>query len=121
MDEQGPDVVMVEILGQRYPIRSALDCQYVAELAHYVDEKMQTASERSAGDSVRIAVLTALNIADEYFRCRDARTSATGDIRKLALELERIVDNALTEAAETTISDPPTAAPGDPAGTAVIE
>ena len=121
MDDQGPDVVTVEILGQRYPIRSALDTGYVSELARYVDEKMRTASTRSTGDSVRVAVLAALNIADEYFRCRDTGESATGEVRKLTLELERIVDDALTTADDAAPAAPSSGGPGDPAGSAVIE
>ena len=102
MDEQATGVVIVDILGQRYPIRSKLGDAYVAELASYVDEKMQTAQDRSAaGDSVRVAVLAALNIADEFFRCRDARVLASGDVRKLAIELEELVDQAIASAATT--------------------
>ena len=41
---------------------------YITDLASYVDEKIQSATELSTGgDTVRIAVLAALNIADEYF------------------------------------------------------
>jgi len=68
MTDAEHDVITVDILGQRYPIRSSLDTTYVTELATYVDRKMQTAAEKTSGDSVRVAVLAALNIADEYFR-----------------------------------------------------
>ena len=44
-----PHVVTVEIRGQRYPIRSSLDTQYVTGLAVYVDEKMRAASESPDG------------------------------------------------------------------------
>ena len=67
-------VVSVEIRGQRYPIRSTLDAQYVAGLASYVDEKMRAAAESTpSGDAIRLAVLAALNIADELFRCQEAQ------------------------------------------------
>ena len=67
----------VEIHGQRYPIRSALEPEYVARLATYVDEKMRAAADSTpTGDSLRLAVLAALNIADELFRCRDANDAA---------------------------------------------
>jgi len=36
-------VLSVEIHGQRYPIRSSLDPEYVSRLAKYVDEKMTQA------------------------------------------------------------------------------
>ena len=71
MAEHTERVVPVVIQGQRYPVRSALDPQYVVELAAYVEEKMRTAAETgSANDTLRLAVLAALNIADVVFRCR---------------------------------------------------
>ncbi len=92
-------VVTVEIAGQRYPIRSTLEASYVAELAAYVDEKMRLASrETNSGDSLKIAVLAALNIADEYFRCRAAENTAQGYWHQKAAELERLVDAALKTA-----------------------
>ena len=89
-------VVTVEILGQQYPIRSSLDTTYVTELATYVDHKMKTAADRTAGgDSVRVAVLAALNIADEYFRYRKSGSAIRGDVNEVAQELEQLVDEAL--------------------------
>ncbi len=91
-------IVTVEIMGQRYPIRSALDVEYITLLASYVDEKIQSATELSTGgDTVRIAVLAALNIADEYFRARDTETHLGDDLRKRAAEIEQIVDRALEQ------------------------
>ncbi len=91
-------IVTVEIMGQRYPIRSALDIEYITHLANYVDEKIQSATELSTGgDTVRIAVLAALNIADEYFRARDARTDFGDDLQKWATEIEQMVDRALEQ------------------------
>ncbi len=90
-------VITVEILGQRYPIRSSLDTTYVTELATYVDQKMRTAADRTAGgDSVRVAVLAALNIADEYFRYRKFGSAIRGDVNEVAQELEQLVDEALS-------------------------
>jgi cell division protein ZapA len=89
-------VVPVEIHGQRYPIRSALEPDYVARLASYVDEKMRAAAESTAtGDSLRLAVLAALNIADELFRCRDTTLQKDGQLAARAGELERMVDRVL--------------------------
>jgi cell division protein ZapA len=95
---QVPDarVIHVEVHGQRYPIRTALDDRYVHELAAFVDRKMRAASDASpATDIVGLAVLTALNIADEYFRARDQRSSETQTFASRTSELERIVDEAL--------------------------
>jgi len=89
-------VVPVDIHGQRYPIRSGLDPAYVARLATYVDEKMHAAADSTpTGDSLRLAVLAALNIADELFRCRDTTLERDGRLAERAQELERLVDRLL--------------------------
>ena len=89
-------VVSVEIAGQRYPIRSSLDPEYVARLAMYVDEKMRAAADISpSGDSMRLAVIAALNVADELFRCRDANRARNGELAERTQELERLLDRVL--------------------------
>src|SRR2546422_9522586 len=89
-------VIPVEIAGQRYPIRSTLDQEYVARLALYVDEKMRAAADTTpTGDSLRLAVLAALNIADELFRCRDVKHWRDNRFVERAAELERLLDRAL--------------------------
>jgi cell division protein ZapA len=86
----------VEIRGQRYPIRSELDARYVNVLATYVDEKIRVASESTpSGDSVRLAVLAALNIADELFRCQDVQKASQGALAERTEALERLLDAAL--------------------------
>jgi cell division protein ZapA len=95
--EEGGRVIPVEILGQRYPIRSSLDQEYVARLAAYVDEKVRAAADATpSGDSLRFAILAALNIADELFRCRDANRDRDGVLAERAGELERMLDRILT-------------------------
>ena len=89
-------VIHVEIHGQRYPIRSSLDAEYVARLASYVDEKMRVAGDSTpTTDSQRLAVLAALNIADELFRCRDVTRAREGELAERAGELERMLDRML--------------------------
>ena len=95
MAEEGR-VIPVEIHGQRYPIRTDLDQEYVARLATYVDQKMRTAADATpSGDSLRLAVLTALNIADELFRCRETTHARDGELAERAGELERLLDRVL--------------------------
>jgi cell division protein ZapA len=89
-------VIPVEIHGQRYPIRSGLDPEYVARLASYLDEKIRTAAESTpTGDTLRLTVIAALNITDEYFRCRDMNNAKDGEIAERAGELERLLDRIL--------------------------
>src|SRR5438132_14284476 len=89
-------VIPVEIYGQRYPIRSTLDPDYIVRLAAYVDQKVRAAADSTpTGDSLRLAVLAALNIADELFRCRDVTDARRGEIAQRAGELERLLDRVL--------------------------
>ncbi|RPJ82433.1 MAG: cell division protein ZapA [Acidobacteria bacterium] len=91
-----PRVVSVEILGQQYPIRSPLDARYVADLAAYVDEKIRsTADITPTTDTVRLAVLAALNIADDYFHARDGDRERRDAVMDRVARLERLIDDAL--------------------------
>ncbi len=92
-----PRVVTVEIHGQRYAVRSDLDQAYIAELATYVDQKMRLAAdELSSADSLRIAVIAALNLADELYRARADGAGVEGDILEKTAALERLVDAVLS-------------------------
>ena len=89
-------VIPVDINGQRYPIRSSLDPEYVERLAAFVDAKVRAASDSTpSGDPLRLAVLAALNIADELFRCRDVTDAHHGALAERAGELERLLDRVL--------------------------
>ncbi|HEY6211631.1 MAG TPA: cell division protein ZapA [Vicinamibacterales bacterium] len=97
-DPAGADgqVIPVEIHGQRYSIRTTLGPEYVAQLAAYVDEKMRAASDSTAPtDSLRLAVLAALNIADELFRCQDTAGARDDQLAARAGALERLLDSVL--------------------------
>jgi cell division protein ZapA len=96
MSDADVRVVPVEILGQRYPIKSALDDHYVAELASYVDEKIRSVAEATpSSDLVRVAVLAALNIADEFFRARDVERHWQRQLAERVARVEHLLDGAL--------------------------
>jgi len=91
-----PKVVHVEVHGQKYPIRTELDPSYVEELAQFVEARMSLASRSSpSSDAVGLAILTALNITDEYFRAKSALSSSSGTVSARAEALEKMVDQAL--------------------------
>ena len=92
----------VEIAGQRYPIRSDLEERYVTELAAYVDKKMRAASDAApTSDTMGLAILVALNLADECFRARADQSDAHGELSQRAIRIEQIVDQVLSQIAET--------------------
>jgi cell division protein ZapA len=99
-------VINVDIHGQRYAIRSELDPQYIGELAVFVDEKMQAAAcELASADPLRIAVIAALNIADELARARDTTIGIEGRLLSRAADIERIVDAVLDEAKVRAVNE----------------
>ncbi len=73
------DSTSVEIFGQTYNVRGEGDPNYLAELARFVDSRMrEVAGQVATVDPMKIAILAALNIADEFSRYRDERKSASG-------------------------------------------
>jgi cell division protein ZapA len=73
------DSTEVEIFGQTYNVRGEGDPNYLTELARFVDARMrEVAAEVSTVDPMKIAILAALNIADEFSRYRKQRESAAG-------------------------------------------
>jgi cell division protein ZapA len=91
-------VVHVDIHGHRYSVKSELDAQYVNHLAEFLDARMQAASrEVSSADPTRIAVIAALNIADELYRSRADSAGVADRLLAKTAEIERIVDAVLTE------------------------
>ena len=69
----------VEIFGQTYSVRGEGDPNYLTELARLVDSRMRdVAAQVTTVDPMKIAILAALNIADEFSRYRKQREDAAG-------------------------------------------
>ncbi len=89
--------VRVEIFDQAYNLRGS-DPEYIGKLAEYVDAKMRAvASATNTIDTVRLAVLAALNIADEYHLLKRKQDNGTTDYQKRAQELSNALDEVLGE------------------------
>jgi cell division protein ZapA len=87
----------VEILGREYRIRGTADEAYVREVARYVDEKLRAVSQGpSAPASDRVAVLAAINIADELFQLRRASNEEMTSIAQKAQSLIRLLDDSMS-------------------------
>jgi cell division protein ZapA len=64
--------VQVEIFGQVYSIKGKDDPAYIRELAAFIDDKMKEIQKGTGtADPHRVAILTALTIADELYRLRE--------------------------------------------------
>ncbi len=86
----------VEIFGAVYHVRGEKDPEYLQELATHVDLRMrEVAQQVTTVDSVKIAILTALNIADELFQCRKQQDGDRVRIEEKVAELSGELGKAL--------------------------
>lgn len=89
--------VRVEIYDQAYNLRGT-DAEYILKLAEFVDSKMRSVAEQtSTVDSLRLAVLAALNIADEYHLLKKKYEALAGEYRRRADMLAGALDEVLEE------------------------
>ena len=89
--------VRVEIFDQAYNLRGS-DPDYISKLAEYVDAKMRAVAEATNTiDTVRLAVLAALNIADEYHLLKRTKDTGATDYQKRAHLLADALDEVLGE------------------------
>src|SRR5215472_4497456 len=92
----GSATVKVDIYDQSYNVSAGDNEAYVRELAAYVDSKMRAVTEATRMvDSVKVAVLAALNIADEFFTVRSRQQEIEGPLRKRVEKCVALVEKAL--------------------------
>lgn len=90
--------VRVEIFDTVYNLRGT-DPAYIKQLAEYVDTKMRAVAAQTATvDTIRLAVLAALNIADEHHMLLQKASDSPSDYTKRAKTLNRVLDEVLNPA-----------------------
>lgn len=96
MEPNQPTNTAVEIFGAVYQVRGRDDTGYLQTLADLVDRKMREVSQHaSTADTARIAILAALNLADELFRIQRRQEGERVEIRDKAAELAEELSQAL--------------------------
>jgi cell division protein ZapA len=96
--------IRVEIYDESYHLRGS-DTAYIQRLAEVVDAKMRAVAQHtSTVDSLRVAVLAALNIADEYYQLRrkyegieSEYSRRTNHLQALDMALDSALDDALSD------------------------
>ncbi len=87
--------VPVTIAGQRYVLRSDAEEAYVRELAGIVDERIGRVKRTSRTVAThKVAILTALQLADELVRERRRRAALRTAVRERAGRLLALLDGA---------------------------
>jgi cell division protein ZapA len=93
------DGIRVDIYDQQYTIRGDLDREYIQKLAKYLDGKMRVIAERTRTvDSLRVAVLAALNITDEYHRLKAQQEATEKKVEEIVGEYNETLDRVISDA-----------------------
>lgn len=91
----------VQIFGQVYRLRSDEDADRVRQIAEMVDQRMNRIADRGASaDNYRIAVLAALELADELHALKDKHAELQGLVDAKSSSLTALLDRAVKEASE---------------------
>jgi cell division protein ZapA len=94
---QNPEgLTRVEIYDQFYQIKGGIEADYVKQLATYVDGKMREIAQGSKTvDSLKVAILAALNIVDELFQERERSRKLDSLVYDKSVECSRQLDQLL--------------------------
>jgi cell division protein ZapA len=88
----------IEIYGQRYTIRGEAEQGYVQELARHVDEQMRTlAAKMRTVTPTQLAVLAALNLANELHQAMRRQQDDSEDLNRRAVDLIETIQDTIGE------------------------
>src|SRR5436853_6414134 len=96
MDATTTPTIRVEIYNQTYNIRSDGDTEYIIQLAEFVDSRMREISSGTLTvDSLKVAILAALHIADELHRLKNMHEQADAQLPARSAECAEMLDRLL--------------------------
>lgn len=91
-----PPTIRVEIYNQTYNIRSDGDTEYIIQLAEFVDSRMREISSGTLTvDSLKVAILAALHVADELHRLKHLHEQADAQLATRSAECAEMLDRLL--------------------------
>ncbi|MGO8792788.1 MAG: cell division protein ZapA [Terriglobia bacterium] len=94
-----PQSIRVVIFDQEYFMRGDLNEEYIQKLAKYLDTKMRSIAERTRTvDTLRVAMLAALNVADEYHQMKARYEESTQHMDRIVGEYNNKLDDILKDA-----------------------
>lgn len=96
VDDSG-EVTPVTIFGRTYHLRGNEDPAYLVQLSEIVDRKMRDMAEATGtADTLKVAILASLNIADDYLQARRGAVPRTDEGREKRLaRMVSLLDEAL--------------------------
>lgn len=97
MDERKGDPVKktteIAIMGQKFMVKSESNDDYVRRIAGFVDQKINEVMQSTKSvASLNVAILAAMNIADEYFKFKIDRDDRIDKAEKKIKDMIELVD-----------------------------
>ena len=90
--------VKVTIFGREYTLRGDADAAYVEKVAAFVDERMnEVASGSAVASTAKVAILAAVNIADELFREQKKRLESVASLEDRSVQITRLLEQEVGE------------------------
>lgn len=87
-----PESVKVDIFGKTYTLKGDADSDYVQKVAAFVDERMnEVAGNSSVASTEKVAILAAVNIADELFREQQKRLEALATLEDRSVQITHLL------------------------------
>ena len=85
--------IEIKVLGQKFVVRSDSDDDYVNQVAAFVDQKMNDVMKSSKTvASLNVAILAAMNIADEYMKYKQTKEKQSSHIEKKIKDVIELID-----------------------------
>lgn len=86
-------------MNQKFNLKSDSDKKYVDRVADYVNKKIFNIQDKTHSvSSLNVALLAALNIADDFFKIKEGRKGNTDEARAKVREIINLIDQSLEEA-----------------------
>jgi len=86
-------LVEIKVFGQTYTVKTDAEEDYIQEVAKYVNEKMEEVLKKTKSVStLNVAILTALNIADDLLREKEKRTTLLREVETKSRDLVEKID-----------------------------
>jgi len=91
-------LVEIKVFGQTYTVKTDAEEDYIQEVAKYVNEKMEEVLRKTKSVStLNVAILTALNVADDLLREREKRTALLREVETKSKDLVEKIDIKIGE------------------------
>jgi len=98
-------LVEIKVFGQTYTVKTDAEEDHIQEVAQYVNEKVNEVLKKTRSvSSLNVAILTALNIADDLLKEREMRKALLQEIEAKSKDLAEKIDVGIGESEREKLS-----------------